>query len=213
MKNYTRKAITLLIAILFVMGTTFMLAPESKAADYYTISFETNGGTPIDSFQIIPGTSPEIPDEPTKNGYIFEGWYSDEDLTEPFIFGSTPVTRDTTIYVKWIKVIPGLDITVTIPEAGTEVTVVDYEQSPKATATINSDECTGAAIGIVKEPNGEEFFEGTIEEGKDYYVEGYLESNDSTKFVFTNDSVIKVNGSSDFVKAEFYEDIDGYDGA
>ena len=82
---------------------TYSLAPQ--AGSYYTVTFNTNGGSEIDP-QTIPNdgsSKPSIPNPaPTKNGYVFAGWYSDEELTEAFNFNA-PVTADVTAYANWIK--------------------------------------------------------------------------------------------------------------
>jgi uncharacterized repeat protein (TIGR02543 family) len=40
----------------------------------YTVSFDTDGGTSINSFELAPGTSISMPKAPTKTGYTFMGW-------------------------------------------------------------------------------------------------------------------------------------------
>ena len=46
----------------------------------YTVSFNTNGGTNINSIDVIEGSTINEPDEPTKKGYIFNYWeYNDEE--------------------------------------------------------------------------------------------------------------------------------------
>ena len=66
----------------------------------YTVDFHTNGGTKIPSQTVKHGKTASEPDEPTKSGFEFEGWFADSKLTNVFYFG-TPITADTTIYVKW----------------------------------------------------------------------------------------------------------------
>lgn len=65
-----------------------------------TLTFNTNGGTAINSITVAYGTSITTPANPTKQGYNFTGWYSDIALTAPFNFG-LGITVDTTIYAKW----------------------------------------------------------------------------------------------------------------
>ena len=49
------------------------------------------------------------PDDPKRNGYEFDGWYSDIDLTEQWDFETDPVQRNMTLYVKWAKEAPKPD--------------------------------------------------------------------------------------------------------
>lgn len=70
----------------------------------YTITFETNGGSAIEA-QVVPeGTLATKPETiPTKEGYLFEGWYTEQTMTNLFDF-YTPITTDITLYVKWIDI-------------------------------------------------------------------------------------------------------------
>ena len=43
----------------------------------------------------------EVPNPPEKQGYIFKGWYSDNECTNTFDFASQ-ITENTTVYAKWI---------------------------------------------------------------------------------------------------------------
>lgn len=45
------------------------------------------------------------PEDPTREGYIFDGWYSDRDLTTRYDF-STIVTADVALYAKWTMITP-----------------------------------------------------------------------------------------------------------
>ena len=49
-----------------------------------TISFETNGGTPIDSITDKAGAPITMPEAPIKNGTTFDGWYTDVTLNTRF---------------------------------------------------------------------------------------------------------------------------------
>lgn len=70
------------------------------SVDEYVISFETNGGRRIKDITVKYGAVAEAPDAPEKEGYVFEGWYTDEDLTQEFEFGS-PITSNIKLYAKW----------------------------------------------------------------------------------------------------------------
>ena len=66
----------------------------------YTLSFEINGGTELDEVDASKGTKISLDKYvPEKEGYVFDGWYSDEELTKKI----TEVTldKDITIYAKW----------------------------------------------------------------------------------------------------------------
>ncbi len=64
------------------------------------ISFESNGGTPVRDIMVPFGEIPNEPDEPTKEGYVFIGWFSDKDLTNKYTFEDS-VEDNMTLYAKW----------------------------------------------------------------------------------------------------------------
>ena len=67
-----------------------------------TLSFETNGGSKINPKRIVIGNTANKPEDPIKEGYIFEGWYSDSSFTKSFSF-STLISSNKTIYAKWVQ--------------------------------------------------------------------------------------------------------------
>ncbi|QGG49675.1 InlB B-repeat-containing protein [Lysinibacillus pakistanensis] len=67
----------------------------------YTVLFETNGGTSIDSQDIELNKKVNQPNNSIKLGYAFEGWYKDTSFIELWQFHSDFVTADTTLYAKW----------------------------------------------------------------------------------------------------------------
>lgn len=66
----------------------------------YTVTFNSNGGSAVASQTVTDGETATEPDDPTKDGSTFAGWYSDEELTTEFNF-ATPITQNTTLYAKW----------------------------------------------------------------------------------------------------------------
>ncbi|WP_309122498.1 InlB B-repeat-containing protein, partial [Paenibacillus sp.] len=66
----------------------------------YTIDFDTDGGSTVESQQVpYHGTASEPP-APTKTGHTFDGWYTDSGRTAAYDF-ATPVTGNVTLYAKW----------------------------------------------------------------------------------------------------------------
>ncbi len=65
----------------------------------YTITFVTNGGTAIASITQDYGTALALP-TPTKDGYGFGGWYTDQNCTKRFTANTMPA-ENTTLYAKW----------------------------------------------------------------------------------------------------------------
>lgn len=103
-----------------------------------TLSFDSAGGTEIDSQTLDQGAAGVKPDNPVRSGFKFAGWVK-EDGT-PFSF-STVIMSDTTIYAKWIS---NSQYTLTYdPGAGSGATVTDL------TGYVN-----GAEVKLKEVPEG-----------------------------------------------------------
>ena len=66
----------------------------------FTITFNTNGGSSVNSQTINSGKTASKPSNPNRAGYTFDGWYSDAALTMTYNF-SSKVTDSITLYAKW----------------------------------------------------------------------------------------------------------------
>ncbi|WP_336636402.1 InlB B-repeat-containing protein [Lysinibacillus fusiformis] len=70
----------------------------------YTVSFNTDGGSTVSNQSVAHGEKASEPNPaPTKAGYTFGGWYSSNTLEKLFDFESSFITRNMTIYAKWIS--------------------------------------------------------------------------------------------------------------
>ena len=74
----------------------------SVSALPHTVTFNTGEGSAVDSQVVADGAKATKPADPTRDGYVFAGWYADADLKSPYDF-STSVTKDLTLYAKWVK--------------------------------------------------------------------------------------------------------------
>ena len=68
----------------------------------YTVTFDSNGGSAVDSQTIAEGQKVLKPDDPVKEGYEFSGWYTDNTMEYAYNF-DLPVNNDFTVYAEWIK--------------------------------------------------------------------------------------------------------------
>lgn len=83
-----------------VSGGTF----KNGAIGVWTVTFNTNGGTPEPESQIRANLPATKPDDPTKEGYNFGGWYTDAAFTTEYKFTeSEKVMQDMPLYAKWTK--------------------------------------------------------------------------------------------------------------
>lgn len=65
----------------------------------YIVSFVIYEGTPINDLEVIDMS--ELP-VPSKQNYVFEGWYYDE-LFEQKVYSEDSIDADTTVYAKYLK--------------------------------------------------------------------------------------------------------------
>jgi len=66
----------------------------------YTITFDSNGGSSVDPITEDYGESVSAPSAPTRTGYTFDGWYSNESLTNSYTFDTMPA-YNFTLYAGW----------------------------------------------------------------------------------------------------------------
>ena len=64
------------------------------------VRFESNGGTDISDQIVEYGKLAVEPQQPTKSGYVFKGWYLDQEMKKAYDF-SNVVTDNIQLYAKW----------------------------------------------------------------------------------------------------------------
>lgn len=81
---------------------------DDEEPETVTVIFDINGEKDIiDPIEMEPGEVLTVEDleVPYQDGYAFEGWYLDEDLTNK-VTEDLVITQDTTLYTKWKKTEP-----------------------------------------------------------------------------------------------------------
>lgn len=74
----------------------------AKWTQLFTLTFETNGGTKIDSVEAPDGSLVYLGSyKPTKSGYYFVGWYTDKNLTRASRVGYVRMDGNKTVYAKF----------------------------------------------------------------------------------------------------------------
>ena len=68
----------------------------------HRVKFDVKGGSSVDSQTPASGSTVTKPADPTREGYTFAGWYTDEACTEAYDF-SAAVAANMTLYAKWTK--------------------------------------------------------------------------------------------------------------
>ena len=67
----------------------------------YALTYETDGGEAIDKETYTRNSTVKLSKVPKKEGYIFNGWYLDKELTEKVT--EVQMTKNTTVYAGWVK--------------------------------------------------------------------------------------------------------------
>jgi len=71
-----------------------------STTSYYTVTFNTDGGSKVDGQTLKKNTTVTEPVKPTKEGYTFEGWYTDKGIVYDF---NKSVASSFTLYAKWAE--------------------------------------------------------------------------------------------------------------
>ena len=66
----------------------------------YTVTFISNGGSPVLTQFIQSGVAVKKPEDPTRSNYNFGGWYCDAELKNQYNF-NRPIQSDLILYAKW----------------------------------------------------------------------------------------------------------------
>ena len=92
-----------------------MNAIEKDKKEAITITFDTKGGSIIDSITIGKDTELTLPKDPMRDGYVFKGWV---DKNETPIYNKALLAEDTTLYAVWEKDEISNTITITFDTKG-----------------------------------------------------------------------------------------------
>ena len=74
---------------------------RASGSSTWLVSFNSMGGSVVQSQSVVDGELATEPAAPTKTGFTFGGWYSDLDLTVAWDFSSDTVDSDMMLYAKW----------------------------------------------------------------------------------------------------------------
>ncbi len=128
-----------------------------RGSSSYTVKFETNGGNALKNVSVRYGQKIGTIETPKKEGFVFDGWYQDKELTKPFN-ADEKVTKSTTLYANW-KVDPVRQIVLTIGKK--EATVFTKEMANDVAPKIVNDRTMlpirfiAEALGATVDWNGE----------------------------------------------------------
>ena len=100
----------------------------------HKITFDTMGGSSIDALKVADGATWSLPEAPTREGYVFKGWFTNVNCTADSAYTETaPITQNLTLFAKWEK--QAVAVTgVTLNK--TEATLTAKGQTVKLTAMV-----------------------------------------------------------------------------
>lgn len=84
------------------VGEVVELDLTAKWKEHSIISFDSNGGTAVSSISAPIGTVFELPQNPTKEGFVFDGWYYDNNTFENKFESTIVPSEDIVLYAKWV---------------------------------------------------------------------------------------------------------------
>lgn len=76
--------------------------PPDPPASVYTVTFDSQGGSPVASATAAQGGKVTKPADPTREGYRFDGWYREAACENAWNFDAGTVTGDMTLYAGWL---------------------------------------------------------------------------------------------------------------
>lgn len=149
-----------------------------EALTMHKVTFETNGGSKIDAQDISDKSKATKPNEPTKEGFEFDGWYIDKELTKGFNF-LQEITEDITLYAKWVeaKKEPTKSPEPTKAVEATKVPVSTEQQEAKVvTYEVSFDTNGGSKIETLKVKSGDKIKKPADPSKEGYKFEGWFEN-------------------------------------
>ena len=70
----------------------------------FTITFDSRGGTDVPAQNQMYGELLDVPETPTREGYLFTGWYKDHACSEQWNVETETIETDITLYAGWEKI-------------------------------------------------------------------------------------------------------------
>lgn len=99
-----KKALSVLLALCLCAAAVFMFAACSPDEDtnfgpevYYTVTFDSQGGSEVESQSVRSGNVAIRPDPPLREGYFLTGWYEDASATDEWKFETDRIAADTAL--------------------------------------------------------------------------------------------------------------------
>ena len=168
----------------------------AKWVQTYTVAFDTNGGSAVAPVAVDAGSTVTKPADPTRSGYAFDGWYTENTYENPYDFHAA-VTGSLTLYAKWNSIVysdPTYAVSAPTAEngkiavspknasAGSTVTITVKPDSGYVLETISVTDKNGNDLKLTDKGNGKYTF--TMPTSKVEIKVTFMEDNSVLNFFY-----------------------------
>ena len=144
------------------------LQPGGDVEYTVTVTFDSQGGSQVPSQDITVGEPASQPDDPTRTGYRFLGWYTAATGGARWDF-SQPVTGDQILYAQWAYLPPAnpnykitigdtengtVTVNPTAAKEGTTVTITPVPDAGYQVGTVSVTDRFGQAVAVDQQADG-----------------------------------------------------------
>ena len=144
------------------------LQPGGDVEYTVTVTFDSQGGSQVPSQDITVGELVSQPDDPTRTGYRFLGWYTAATGGARWDF-TQPVTGDQTLYAQWAYLPPAnpnykitigdtengtVTVNPTAAKEGTTVTITPVPDAGYQVGTVSVTDRFGQAVAVDQQADG-----------------------------------------------------------
>ena len=125
----------------------------------YTVTFNSNGGTQIESQKVKYKELAKKPENPTKLGATFGGWCKDVDCLQSFDFNNDLIIKDITLYAYFT--VNGIEIEFNT-DGGNEIEKVGIEAGNSLGEKLRTPEKAGYTFNGWYDKNGNRVYANTV---------------------------------------------------
>ena len=99
--NERKIIVALLVVVAILLAVIVILLAIDLQNPGFTITFDSKGGTDVAPQNQMYGELLEVPEDPTREGYEFTGWYTDYACDVLWLEDSDTIQSDLTLYAGW----------------------------------------------------------------------------------------------------------------
>jgi uncharacterized repeat protein (TIGR02543 family) len=86
--------------------------------DPFTVTYQEHGGTTVSDSEFVSGGTVTLPARPTRAGYTFDGWFTEQTGGTKYGATSTPPDGNLVVHAQWTQISANTVFTVTYEEYG-----------------------------------------------------------------------------------------------